>query len=78
MNEQRINAHRINAHRRIVLRGAMASAGAALIAGLPDRASAQSYPAKTVRIVVPYPPGGPTDIVARLVAGYGPDGGVWA
>src|SRR5687768_1381171 len=30
-------------------------------------ASAQSYPAKTVRVVVPWPPGGSNDIVARIV-----------
>src|SRR5262245_35127857 len=31
-------------------------------------AFAQSYPAKTIRIIVPYPPGGGTDTAARLIA----------
>lgn len=29
--------------------------------------SAQTYPNKPVRVVIPYPPGGPTDIVARVL-----------
>src|SRR3972149_8473539 len=34
---------------------------------LVSAATGQDYPSRTVRIVVPYPPGGVTDIAARIV-----------
>src|SRR3712207_1264229 len=40
-------------------------AGAAL---LPTSAVAQTYPSRVVKMVVPYPAGGPTDVIARIVA----------
>ena len=38
------------------------------LAAVPGDASAQSYPARSVRMIVPFAAGGPTDVIARIVA----------
>jgi tripartite-type tricarboxylate transporter receptor subunit TctC len=42
--------------------------GAAVAAALSGTVRAQGWPARPITMIVPYPPGGPTDVLARVLA----------
>jgi tripartite-type tricarboxylate transporter receptor subunit TctC len=44
-------------------------AAAAIVALAPAAASAQAWPARPVTMIVPFPAGGPADVLARVLAG---------
>ena len=43
------------------------AAGAAAVSAVSSRTWAQTYPSHSVRLIVPFPPGGPNDVFARLI-----------
>ena len=60
---------------RLIGRMAMTSAmriatavAVGLFGALPAAGNAQAYPTRTITVVVPFPAGGPSDVVARIVA----------
>ena len=45
--------------------GALAAALSLLL--MPISVAAQDFPSKPIKLIVPFPPGGPNDIIARVV-----------
>ena len=70
MNLRRVHPlslHHVTRHpvfHRLVRPGLLAM----LFAGLSLGATAQTFPSKPMHVIVPFPPGGPTDVLGRIVA----------
>jgi tripartite-type tricarboxylate transporter receptor subunit TctC len=51
----------------LILAAGLLLAGACAAAKAEDAADAKTFPARTIRMIVPFPPGGPADSIARIV-----------
>src|SRR6201996_9755907 len=49
-------------------RGAIAGCGGALAWLAGSQARADAWPSQTIKLIVPYPPGGTTDLLGRMIA----------
>src|SRR5215468_421000 len=54
--------------RRTILPAVMAALAFAIVQAAPAPATAQPYPNRPIKIIVPTPAGGPVDVMARLLA----------
>jgi tripartite-type tricarboxylate transporter receptor subunit TctC len=49
-------------------RGVLAGTAGVAVAAVAGRASAQAWPTRPIKLIAPFPPGGGTDVVSRLMA----------
>src|SRR5690349_24006407 len=54
----------------MINRRTLLASGLVFGAGISTKARAQAYPDKPIRMIVPFPPGGPIDTMARLAGKF--------
>ena len=54
----------------MISRRLLLSAAVAFGAGVASQARAQAYPDKPIKMIVPFPPGGPIDTMGRLAGKF--------
>jgi tripartite-type tricarboxylate transporter receptor subunit TctC len=66
---EKFEAHNVNkAQREDTMKYAIKIAGALAALAIAGAAHAQNYPTRDIKVIVPFPAGGPSDIVARIAA----------
>jgi tripartite-type tricarboxylate transporter receptor subunit TctC len=58
----------MNLYSRMLVRGGVAALVS--LGGFATLAQAQTYPTRTITMIVPFAAGGPTDVIARIVTGH--------
>src|SRR4030067_1496701 len=63
-----IGEHMVMQSRKFIGPGLVLATAVALTAALPQALGQSNYPNRVIRLVAPTSPGGPNDVIARLIA----------